>query len=399
VRITIWFIVASLSLQIGSNAYADADVTPQCNWHSTQSDFQPCLQSALDNAAKENRVVRIPPGTWMIGRALTIPSHVMLKGNPNRSVIKPTDSNSSDPVLLAGTNISDIKIDGIVFDGGGSNFANTHAVIKFSSGDNLHLDRITVQHTRGIALVMQGGIKNSGVNESEFIDIGNHWKVTRERQDRIQGVVFCCGKDNKDNYADKNSFRDVGLDALQISNQDGFEARDNVFVLENHERTIVSSGDYPAAIFSTFSKNVNLQRNKISGAQGNGIDAPGLQDSIIADNEIRNSGAAGIGLFLGYDKQTPVRNVTLSHNTIMSNGQWGKTGMAIFNGGISLSGGTISNVKIEDNIIGNDRTSRTQNYGVVIGKGTVVNGLRITNDNRFIENAVTPFNFRPGDYN
>lgn len=356
---------------------AKEPMIPDCSWQLT-ADLQPCIQAAIQKASVDSGTVLIPKGTWHLGKPLVLASSVTLMGETRDTTLMPTSDNVSKPVLLYGNNVNHAVVTRITFDGGGKDFANTNPVVEFTKSENLEINAITLQHSRGRGLVLHDGVNNSKVENSEFIDLGNHWKTTHERPDRLQGVAFCCG-DNSNNEADDNVFRDIGLDALQISNQTDFKVLRNKFDLENHQRDLVRSADYAAAIFSTYSSGGLIQGNTINGAQGNGMDLPAIQSSVIENNTIRNCGAAGIGLFRGYDKPTVPMHIKIRDNVVVDNVQWGKP--SVFKGGITISGGAAEDISIEHNTVSDDQGVKTQDYAVMIRDGTHVENLELKNNN------------------
>lgn len=383
------FCVAPSSITYLPQNYAG--IAAGCGWSAAQ-DVAPCIQAALNDASKTGGTVSVPQGQWNLGNTLSLPSNVTLQGaSAATTTLQPMTANTSDFLLLTGRNIADVLVRNITFDGGGPDFSNPSVVAGVTTGNYIMFDKIAVQNTHGIGLLLQGGITNSGVKNSSFINIGNHWKTTLQRADRIQGLVFCCGT-NTNNFATGNNFQDIGLDALQPANQVGFTAMYNAFNLENNQRTLVPSPDYASGIFPLQSSNVLIGYNTITGAQGNGIDAPGLQNSAIFNNSITNSGGAGLGLFLGYDGTTQSTNVTVSNNQIMNNEQWGP---GCFMGGIALGGGIPSYIDIANNTVTDTQAVKTQRYGIHLVEGcgsiisTFVQNMTISGNN-LTGNSIAP---------
>ena len=354
----VFFAFSLFSTTLPSPADADS-INPQlfgqCVWDGTH-DVAPCIQAAINSAALKSGIVHIPHGTWELGQAVAIAANVTIEGDSEGTILKPAAGNQSNPVLLKGDwKAANVLVKGIAFDGGGQDYIESYPVIAVTTGASVVFDGVTVQNTNGIGLLLQGGTHHSGVRNSVFVNLGNHWKTTLQRKDRIQGLVFCCGKGNKNNFSIGNYFKDIGLDALQISDQNGFVATDNNLDLENDQRALVSSPDYAAGIFLMYSRNVTIARNVIHSAQGNGIDAPGLQHSTISNNTIADSGCAGIGLFLGYDKKTQTTGVLVSDNNIADSGRWNA---CTFKCGIVISGGTAVDVTSSHNTVTNTRPDK-----------------------------------------
>jgi hypothetical protein len=319
----------------------------KCLWDGLH-DVAPCLQREIDEAAREGRGPIFPAGTWPLGRALVLDSNMRIDGY-RRVTLIPTANNSESSLLLKGLNVTNVHITGITFDGGSTPFERTAPVIRVTHGNKITFE-ITVLHAVGIGVVIEGNTSRSGVKNSRFMDVGNRWKLTLARQDRSQGLVSCCGSSNNRNYAIGNRFENIGLDALQLSDQINFRAIDNLFILENDQRKLLSSPDYPSAIFAPDSSYSTISRNNISGAPGNCIDAPGLQNSVISDNSIGGCGGAGIGIFLGYDGHTQPKDLLVNRNIIRRTDQWA---WSATRGAIFIShGAQLQSIFLQNNLLG-----------------------------------------------
>jgi hypothetical protein len=371
----------------GAGQVVEAQNVGNCIWDG-QHDVAPCMQKAVEIAGAGGSVVRVQKGTWPLSKMITLSDGATLQGEGPDTVLVASFGNSSNPVLLSvKMGSKNITVKQITFDGGGADFANSKPLITGTQVSHVLFDHVTVRNSQGAALLLQGGTSDSEVRDSEFVNIGNHWKTTLARADRHQGLLFCCGKGNTHNSAIRNHFSSMGFDALQIGDQDGFTARDNVFDLSNEQFHQLTSPDYPAAIFALQSQNVLMSGNIIRNAPGNGIDAPGLRDSIISHNMVTGSGSAGIGIFLGYDKTTQSHNVTIVDNTVTNNVQWNR---ATFIGGISISAGTPSGIWIARNTVTDTQPTKTQKYGIFIRRGTMVSDLKIDDTNKLSGNLLGP---------
>jgi hypothetical protein len=349
-----------------------------CVWDG-RHDVGPCIQQAVEQAAKSGGTVEIPHGIWLIGEAIQMASNVNLRGGADGATLSPTADNNSNPVLLRAVNFKHIAIENLTFNGGGADFSNGNPIIAATSGQNIVFDHLIVQNAHGIGLLVQGGVSQSGISNSHFNNIGNHWKSTLNAKDRAQAVVFCCGQGNANNFAQNNHFSDIGLDALQFSNQDGFSAASNFFELENGEHRLIRAPDFPSAIFPMYSTNSEITGNSIHGAQGCGIDAPGLSHSSITNNTISASSACGIGLFLGYDKKTQTEYVKLSNNTVTNNVTWNDSP---FKGGVTIRGGEPHAIDLEGNTIANTQNKRTQVFAIQVTSDTRLTDLVIGENNK-----------------
>jgi hypothetical protein len=291
-----------------------------------KSDDYAAISGALDRAGNTpGAEVYFPISSkaCTISKVLKAPANVTLRAEPGTVIIQSDTGNTSNPVLLSLS--SGVKISGISFDGGGGNGPNTAALIVGYKVSNVTIDRVSVKHSRGVGLVFSTNVTDTVVQHSIFADLGNHWKVTHNPKDRIQGVVFCCGSGNSHNAAIDNDFSDIGLDALQFSEQTNATITGNRFHLENGERRVVSAPDFPAGIFAMHIDGATITENLIMGAQGNCIDAPALINARIVHNEINGCGAVGIGLFdgksYGEGAHVPSR-VSVLDNKISNVGTW-----------------------------------------------------------------------------
>jgi hypothetical protein len=341
----------------------------------------------INSAAQRDVVAKIPEGRWRLSRPLVLPSNARIRGEGATTVLMPAADNTARAVLVIANASHHVRIQGVTFDGSGPDFANPKPLIVVTGGTDVVFDHIVVQNSHGIGLLFQGGVARSGVADSRFQNLGNHWKTTRSPKDRLQGLVFCCGIDNDGNFAKNNVFEDIGLDALQFSDQTDFTAVGNVFNLVNHSHALIHAPDFPSAIFPARSSRSVIASNVIYAAQGCGIDAPGLRDTVIMSNRISGSQACGIGLFPSYDKQIQTADVTLCGNIIVNNG---RSQNSPFRAGVTISSGSPHSIYLYDNIIADTQQDKTQKFGVQVMKNTHLTGLKIDGSNRLSGNAEAP---------
>jgi len=350
------------------------------------ADAAALIQEAVDRAASSHATVKLQAGRYFLARSVVIPGGMGLAGDANGTTLAPLGTNASNPVLLhfpVGT--SRVSVKHLLFDGGGIDFTNANPLVIATAASDIVFDGVTVRNSRGVGLLLQGGMRDSGVQHSRFINLGNHWKTTLNKADRIQGLIFCCGESNVNNFATDNYFQDIGLDALQIGDQTRFYAAGNVFELANRHFQLVPAPDYPAGILALHSAEVVLVNNVIHDAAGNGIDAPGLQNSCISNNVVSGCGGCGIGLFLGYDGQRQSKGVTVVGNTVTDNVHWP---LSSFIGGITIAGGTPSDLRIAGNTVTDTQAEKTQAYGIQVREKTQVTRLIIDRDNHLAGNRL-----------
>lgn len=355
-------------------------------WSGTNNVSQG-LQGAINAvSAAGGGTVDIPQGQWDIGTSITLQSNVTLTGSGSGTTLIATPNNSSNPLILNAYQAQNVLVEDMTINGGGINFQTNSPVITVTSSNNVIFDNITVTDTRGIGLLIQGGTSNSGVTNSTFTNVGNYWQVSGSASNRSQGLVFCCGTGNNNNFATNNTFSKIGLDALQISNQNNFTAANNTFLLANKEITTLPASNYGAGIFAENDTNVIIKNNIINGAQGNGIDAPGLQNAIIANNTITNSGAAGIGLFIAPNGMQ-TSNIKILNNVIENNVLWNYSS---FTGGITVSGGTPNDIYLAGNTITNTLGSTSQTFAIQVLNNTEVDNFEFGPRNVIAGTTATP---------
>ncbi len=354
-------------------------------------DDAPAIAAALKVAAgKPGAEVLFPPTAkpCMLKSAISLPEGVTLRAEPGSVTLKATADNVSRPVLLSVA--SHTRLIGLSLDGGGAGMANTNPVVIGYKVSDLMFDHVAVRHSRGIGVIFSSSISGVIIRDSIFEDLGNHWKTTHAAKDRIQGVVFCCGEGNRDNTVEFNRFADIGLDALQFSDQSGAVARGNLFQLEDGQRALLAAPDYPAALYLVRDSNITIANNRVEGAQGNCVDAPGITDARILHNALTGCGQAGIGLFVSPDDGHPriaSHNVLVEGNDVTNNVRWPASA---HKGGLTLAGAT-AQVTLRGNRITDTQAQKTQSFAVYGPRNNSVSGLSVDRSNKLDGNAVGVF--------
>jgi hypothetical protein len=285
--------------------------------------------------------------TCRMGSSVLIPTGVSLLATPGTVRLKPTTGNTDSVVLLNLSGHSNIYVSSITIDGGGKDFGTANNVVELFGGDNNVFDHVNFEHTRGIAVLASTGITNSGVQNSHFTDIGNHWKTTLVSTDRQQAIAFCCGltENSYGNFAVKNTFTDIGLDPISTGNQKDFLVAHNKCDMENNQITLLPTGTYGGCFYSTDNDSVTVIGNIVDGAQGNGIDIINTTNATVIGNQVNNGGDCGIGIFDN-------TSATVVGNTTRNNGQWSSASAA--NGGAGIC---FNNAGIGKRLIANGNIS------------------------------------------
>lgn len=323
-------------------------------------------------------------------RPLVATSQTIYVAEASTVIIKPTTDSAADPVLFQASHVADVQVQGITFDGAHATARTSNNVAMVYQSARVMFDHVTVQNARGIAIMFSTGVGESGVRDSRFVDVGNHWRVTGRRVDQQQGVAFCCGQGNKLNFVTGSVFDTAGLDAISFTDQSRFVVSCNRFrdagggtagVLGAgfHEPGVVPRLNGGAAIYGAQSNNVEVRGNVTEGAGGNGIDLYRVSNATISGNSVRRSGGNGISFAAASDAWI-IDNISVDNNqarlTIISAPQ----------AGIFLSGGRdgdppVTDVVITGNTATDDQVDKTQSYGVQIQDGSSASRVVVDHSN------------------
>lgn len=332
------------------------------------------------------KAIYVPPSSTacMLGQKIALPANVSLYAVPGTVTLKARTGNVSSPLML-GLNGNN-TVYGVTIDGGGQDFGSTSTtVIQAFSVSNVVLDTVRVQNTRGLGVLFSTSITTSGVRNSTFINIGNHWKTTLDGNDRLAAVTFCCGTaaNSYGNFVTGSYFEDLGLDAISTGYQSDFLAANNRFNLDNGQLTTSWSAHTPTAYNAgvycdgTVVKCV-VTGNYVSGAAGNAIDVS-AQDNVITGNQVYLSGQAGIGCFAS---PAGTRSCTIVGNSSDGSGIWAGNSWI---GGISLGNAddtaVYRSVLISGNTVLDSQGSPTQQYGIYASPSTTFTDRWVDSNN------------------
>lgn len=345
------------------------------------TDDKAAFQAALDAAQTRGAAVTISaqgnaPSVCTLASAVDVRPGVGIWAQPGTIALKPTPGNAGSPMLL-GLYVNN-HVYGLTIDGGGSDHPNGANVSQAYNSNNVVFDTVKFQNTRGIAFLASTAIKNSGVRNSIFVNIGNHWRTTHVTTDRQQAVAFCCGAsaDSYGNFVVNNSFTDIGLDPTSVGAQKDFMFADNKCDMEQGQLAVFPGGPaFGGCFYSVDSDTATVIGNRIDGAAGNGIDIMNTKYLVVAGNQVTRSGNCGIGVF-------GATSATVTGNISRNNGQWATADSIDGSAGICLSnsanGGRVS---IAGNVATDDQATKTQLYGVRVSAPSTFQDLRIGQDN------------------
>ncbi|CAB4149634.1 Parallel beta-helix repeat [uncultured Caudovirales phage] len=364
------------------------DVTYGAKCDGATDDLIAFASAAATATVYPGSTIYVPPSATacMLSASFTLPTATTLWAFPGTVTIKPRSGNVSSPVLVNVANFAtNSTISGIIFDGAGVNFANGNPLIQAYRVERLVFDQVIWQNSRGMGINVSSS-NRSGVQNSKVINVGNHWVTTASAADRFAGLSFCCNtaSGGMDNFVSNTYFENIGLDAINATNQTRFVTSNNRFNLTSNQTSVVTASDYPAAIYCNAGSMV-ISGNSIFGAIGNGVDTVACTVTI-SGNQISKSGAAGV-LFAA------TLAGVLSGNSIVDNNQTGSGANLNFPGGVVFCS-AVTNVTISGNRIGNQNGVTQQNgiYGRSSTIGTCTaptfNNLVIATGNDLSNNVV-----------
>lgn len=316
----------------------------------------------------------------------------------NTVTLKPTAGSVAAVLLAVVSNFAtNVYTYGLTFDGAlSSSQTNSANVIQMFNGTNVVFDNITVQNTRGVAMLLSysTGLTNSGVRNSHFNNVGNFWRTSGSAGDRKQAVAFTGPTvpiNSYGNFANNNWFNDTGLDDIQGGHLNDFTATGNHCFQPSYQFTTLSASAYNACVFISTTNNAVITNNTAIGLSGNSFDinsgALAVATGITVCNNL-SIGAGQAGVSLG----GTITGFVGCGNQIYNSNQWSGS---VQQGGISV-GGTIDSMILSANVSGDNQVTKTQKYGVqyytASGIAPVVTNSIIDANNILINNLVGPFN-------
>jgi hypothetical protein len=318
--------------------------------------------SALADVPTGGRLYLPPSGTTcLLSQNLVITKSMTVFANPGTVTLKAKTGNTSNPVLVNVNGVTGpVLIFGIAFDGGGTTFANTNNVVQEFGSTNVTFDHIVVQNTRGIGLLVSSS-SQSGVRDSQFINIGMNWKNSLSGTDRYQAIAFCCTNTMtpKQNFAVNNYFNQIGLDAISFTSNQNYTIAGNrcdLGLTTAQFVTLAGQSQYPACIYVSSNTGGVIVNNVSDSAPGNAYDigtSGGHSNLTITGNYATTSGGAGVAI-------AATNDFTIAGNVLINNGQ---NASDCHIGAISFA-----NTNTIGTVVGNQATdtqgSPTQQYGV-----------------------------------
>lgn len=264
-------------------------------WDGTH-DVGEAINRAVAAAVLVNGEVALPAGTWPLQTPITATGGFTLRGRGPGTILQVQAANTSTSgYLLSLSNISNVVISDLVFDGGGESIAQSSPLTQLFQTTNVTFRDVTWQNCAGI------GLNASGVNQTKIINpilnkVGNRWKATSSSADCHQGLSLTNGNGSTlgfDNSITGGKFADIGLDVINLGTQTRTTILNNKFFLTNSVTAIVGGG----AVYAGLCVGLTISDNLVNNASGNGLDIVSSRSVIVRGNTIVASSGCGIGIF------------------------------------------------------------------------------------------------------
>lgn len=296
-----------------------------------------------------------PPATaaCLTSVAIAPISNTTVYAIPGTVIIKPTSGNTANPLLLAVANVSHVSVIGITFDGGGTAFASSNNVVSTYASSYVNFDHVTVQNTRGIGMIFSASTQ-SGATHSTFINIGNYYTTSGLSTDRKQALAFCCSSPQQPvaNYATHDTFSNIGLDSISITNNNDFVASENHCELSLSQLTYNFTNN-AACIYESANTGITMGKNISNLASGNAFDNYNSTNVTLTGNIATGSGGGGFAFSV-------INNFSVTGNIAINNGQWASNCEL---GGFSFADAN-SIGSVTGNVSTDTQVTPTQQYGI-----------------------------------
>jgi hypothetical protein len=249
--------------------------------------------------------------------------------------------------------VSHVSVVGLTFDGGGSTFASANNVVSTYNSSYINFSYVTVQNTRGIGMIFSASTQ-SGATNGTYINIGNYYTTSGLSTDRKQALAFCCSSPQQPvaNYAKNNTFKNIGLDSISVTNNNDFVAAENQCELSLSQLTYNFTTN-AACIYESANIGITIGNNTSNLASGNAFDNYNSTNVTMNGNIATASGGGGFAF-------SAMSNFTVSGNAAINNGQWASNCEL---GGFSFAD-TNSIGSVTGNMATDTQVTPTQQYGI-----------------------------------
>ncbi|MDR1279391.1 MAG: right-handed parallel beta-helix repeat-containing protein [Opitutaceae bacterium] len=257
------------------------------------SDDTAAFRAALASADK---VINVPAGTWLIKERLVVPESVTLRGIGSASVIKPENIKT---VFVPGSFVvlSDLKFDGEKVPEGSF---NDDGLILSQKTKDIDLARLEFTGVDRVCIMLRD-VDRARIRGNRFGKIGMAAHLVYSSRVAIQ-----------DNF-----IADARLHGIEIWGCWRTGKRPDMKWVERKSEDIIVTGNHvknggAGAIWGTGIKRAIFANNIVDGAEDVGLDLEWSQDSVIANNSVRNSKNGGVALFFSCE------NISITGNTIIN---------------------------------------------------------------------------------
>jgi parallel beta-helix repeat protein len=337
------------------------------------------IQAAIDAGAGKS--VFFPPGTYRLSKVLVSAGDARaLVGVPGQTILKTLSSDIADVQILEVTNVADVTVDGLVFDGNASAITNFQNVVQLYNAQRIRFSRCAFQNTRGIALLLSTNIQNCVIEGNRFLNCGYTGGITGAN--RRQAIAFVGatvgGADSYGNRVLDNTFENTGLDCISWISQ-------NYGAVSGNRMNVMGA----AGIYCSSSRHSVISGNVVRSGPGagdpyvTGIDIPNSANIAVTGNIVHECSADGIGIYAG------TSNCTVSGNTCLNNDQ---DGTVVKRGGIYVHG---SGHTITGNVCADTQATKTQDYGLLVN--TAATNVVIDESNNCFGNGIAQIGYVGSD--
>ncbi|GJE19065.1 TIGR03808 family TAT-translocated repetitive protein [Methylobacterium marchantiae] len=286
------------------------------------------FQAAINQAAAVQKPLYVAAGSYSVAN-LRISDKLKIFATKGSVTISSADTNSFFLTVqsgMSGVRISDVTIEGIIFDGENKPFAS--AVTRPGLLRCVNVDRLTIRDCfisrsdrSGIDLIQSAGI----IDSNEFYDCR-----TAIYSNKSSGLIVS-----------QNYIRDSKDNGIMVWRSE--QASDGTIIQGNRiygiQNNTGGSGEFGNAIFVYQSNNVTSSNNNIIGCNYSALRYSQSSNAIISNNQISSTRETAIFVEAPDDSAAPYEGVVVVGNAIFDAGE----GIKVVNANLGSRRSTISN--------------------------------------------------------
>lgn len=240
------------------------------------TDQSAIFQSALQEAADRNAILRLAPGTYRISN-IKLPSRVRMEGVRGASILKFSGGNT----MIAGQDCELLDLRDITFDGAGRPMAEeSSALLRLANCPSVHLNSCVMQSssTSGLSLENCGG------------------EISNCLIERASGWAALYSVDATGLRISGNTIRNCNNGGILVHRHD--KGEDNTLIIDNRLEHIGAklggTGQWGNGINLHRSGGVIIRGNHISDCAFSAIRANSADNALISDNICLRSGETAL---------------------------------------------------------------------------------------------------------